>query len=41
MGYVASAAAAPGTALALDVRGKALAARVADLPFVSHRYHKG
>ncbi|MQA66745.1 MAG: glycine cleavage system aminomethyltransferase GcvT [Alphaproteobacteria bacterium] len=41
MGYVASSAAAPGTALALDVRGRALAARVADLPFVPHRYHKG
>jgi aminomethyltransferase len=41
MGYVAAAAAAPGTALSLDVRGKSLAARVADLPFVPHRYHKG
>jgi aminomethyltransferase len=41
MGYVASAAAAPGTALSLDVRGRSLAARVADLPFVPHRYHKG
>jgi aminomethyltransferase len=41
MGYVASSSAAPGTALSLDVRGKALAARVADLPFVPHRYHKG
>ena len=40
MGYVASAAAATGTALVLDVRGKALPARVADLPFVPHRYHK-
>ncbi len=40
MGYVASAATATGTALNLDVRGKALPARVADLPFVPHRYHK-
>ncbi len=41
MGYVARAAATPGTALFLDVRGKALPARVAPLPFVPHRYHKG
>ncbi|MGE0652348.1 MAG: glycine cleavage system aminomethyltransferase GcvT [Alphaproteobacteria bacterium] len=41
MGYVASATAATDTALSLDVRGKALAARVADLPFVPHRYHRG
>jgi aminomethyltransferase len=41
MGYVVAAAAAPGTALSLDVRGRSLAARVADLPFVPHRYHKG
>lgn len=40
MGYVAAAAAAPGTALSLDVRGKSLPARVAALPFVPHRYHK-
>jgi aminomethyltransferase len=41
MGYVASAVAVPGTALSLDVRGRRLAARVADLPFVPHRYHRG
>ena len=41
MGYVASSAAATGTALSLDVRGRRLAARVADLPFVPHRYHRG
>ena len=41
MGYVASAAAAPGTPLALMVRGKPLAARVAPLPFHPHAYHRG
>ncbi len=40
MGYVAAAHAAANTALALDVRGKALAARVVPMPFVPHRYHK-
>lgn len=40
MGYVAAAAAAPGTELGLDVRGKLLPARVATMPFVPHRYHK-
>jgi aminomethyltransferase len=40
MGYVASDAAAPGTALTLVVRGKDLAARVASLPFVPHRYFR-
>ena len=41
MGYVESAFADPGTALGLVVRGKALAARVARLPFVPRRYVKG
>ncbi len=41
MGYVASAFAAPGTPLALMVRGKPLAARVAPLPFHPHAYHRG
>ncbi len=41
MGYVASAHAAPGTPLALMVRGKPLAARVAPLPFYPHAYHRG
>jgi aminomethyltransferase len=38
MGYVAPAAAADGTALTLMVRGRALPARVAPLPFAPHRY---
>jgi aminomethyltransferase len=38
MGYVEAALAAPGTELALMVRGKALPAKVAGLPFVPHRY---
>ncbi len=38
MGYVDRALAEDGTALALMVRGKALPARVAPLPFVPHRY---
>ncbi|RYJ00829.1 MAG: glycine cleavage system aminomethyltransferase GcvT [Acetobacteraceae bacterium] len=38
MGYVARAHAADGTALELMVRGKPLAARVAPMPFVPHRY---
>jgi aminomethyltransferase len=38
MGYVATGLAADGTALELMVRGKALPARVAPLPFVPHRY---
>ena len=40
MGYVAAAAAAPGTPLALSVRGKNMAAAVAPLPFVPHRYFR-
>lgn len=38
MGYVAREHAADGTALDLMVRGKPLAARVAPMPFVPHRY---
>jgi aminomethyltransferase len=38
MGYVARARAADGTPLDLMVRGKPLAARVAPLPFIPHRY---
>jgi aminomethyltransferase len=38
MGYVARDHAADGTALELMVRGKPLAARVAPLPFIPHRY---
>ena len=40
MGYVASSHAAPDTGVALMVRGKALPARVATLPFVATNYHK-
>ena len=38
MGYVAAKSAAPGTPVALIVRGKPLAASVVALPFVPHRY---
>ncbi len=40
MGYVAASASAPGTPLTLSVRGKELAAAVAPLPFVPHRYFR-
>jgi aminomethyltransferase len=40
MGYVDTAHAAAGTALALLVRGSPRPARVAPLPFVPHRYHR-
>jgi aminomethyltransferase len=38
MGYVARPHAADGTAIELIVRGRPLAARVAPMPFVPHRY---
>ena len=38
MGYVEARYAAPGTAVMLIVRGKPMPARIATLPFVSHRY---
>ena len=38
MGYVETKFSAPGTAVTLMVRGKALPARVVALPFVPHRY---
>ena len=38
MGYVETKFAAPGTPVALIVRGKPLAASVVALPFVPHRY---
>lgn len=41
MGYVAAEHAGTGQALELDLRGKAVAARVVALPFVAHRYHRG
>jgi len=40
MGYVATASAALGSAVNLMVRGKALPARVAKMPFAPHRYHR-
>ena len=40
MGYVTSAKVAAATDLQLLVRGKSLPAKVADLPFVPHRYHR-
>jgi len=41
MAYVASAQAAPGTALEVEVRGKRLAATISPTPFVPHRYYRG
>jgi aminomethyltransferase len=41
MGYVAAAHAAVGTKVQILVRGKALAASVAAMPFVPNRYHRG
>jgi aminomethyltransferase len=41
IGYVESAYAKLGTPLSLLVRGKALPAKVAALPFVPHRYFRG
>lgn len=38
MGYVPRDHAAPGTALAAEVRGKRIPVAVADMPFVPHRY---
>jgi len=40
MGYVAPEVSAPGTELHLMVRGKALPARVAVMPFTPHRYKR-
>jgi aminomethyltransferase len=40
MGYVETSYAVPGTSLELMVRGKPLAAAVAKLPFVAHRYKR-
>jgi aminomethyltransferase len=40
MGYVRSDLAGAGTKLQLMVRGKALPAKVAAMPFVPHRYHR-
>ncbi len=41
MGYVETGFAAPGTELALLVRGKALPAKVVPLPFHPHAYYRG
>ncbi len=41
MGYVETASAVEGTAVQLLVRGKAIAARVAPMPFIEHRYYRG
>jgi aminomethyltransferase len=41
MGYVETAASAPGTAVRAVVRGKELAAHVVALPFVPHHYYRG
>jgi aminomethyltransferase len=41
MGYVETGLDKPGTELQLMVRGKAVPARVAQLPFVPHRYFRG
>ena len=38
MGYVPPAFSAPGTKLAVDIRGQAVPAEVVKLPFVPHRY---
>jgi aminomethyltransferase len=40
MGYVATPSAVIGGAVNLMVRGKALPARIAKMPFVQHRYHR-
>lgn len=40
MAFVASELAMPGTPLFIDVRGRKLAATVAPMPFVPHRYHR-
>lgn len=40
MGYVPADMAAPGTELAVDLRGRTLTATVTPMPFVPHRYAK-
>lgn len=40
MGYVDRAHCADGTAVEIDVRGKRIAATVAPMPFVPHRYYR-
>ncbi|QYJ07774.1 glycine cleavage system aminomethyltransferase GcvT [Qipengyuania flava] len=41
MGYVDTGLAKEGTELEVEVRNKRLPAKVASLPFVPHRYHRG
>jgi aminomethyltransferase len=41
MGYVATAAAVPGTPVNLVVRGKPIPAKIAEMPFVPQRYYRG
>lgn len=41
MGYVRADRAAPGAEVVLEVRGKAVPARTAAMPFAPHRYFKG
>lgn len=41
MGYVDAGFAEAGTTVTLLVRGRPMAATVAELPFVAHRYHRG
>jgi aminomethyltransferase len=41
MGYVATAAAVPGTPVNLVVRGKPMPAKVAEMPFIPQRYYRG
>lgn len=41
MGYVEKGYAATGARVQLMVRGKALPARIADMPFVPHNYYRG
>jgi aminomethyltransferase len=41
MGYVTADRSTAGTGLQAIVRGKALPVRVADMPFVEHRYYRG
>jgi aminomethyltransferase len=40
LAYVAAVHATPGTALAIEVRGRRLDCQVVPLPFVPHRYHR-
>jgi aminomethyltransferase len=40
MALITAAHAAPGTPLAIDMRGRRIAATVVPLPFVPHRYHR-